>query len=191
MNEHFRQLADLYGQMESAYQTVASVLDFSCDGCSDNCCDSYFLHHTYIEWAYLWEGLGQLEQDKKELYQKRAQDYVSRSQQALAKSERPMIMCPVNDNGLCGLYHNRLLICRLHGVPSSITMPNARSKTFPGCFRCQEIIQDKKNVTTMDRTRFFREMVLLEQSFMENQRPGLPRVKMTLAEMLIKEPFSR
>ncbi|PKN45763.1 MAG: hypothetical protein CVU58_08235, partial [Deltaproteobacteria bacterium HGW-Deltaproteobacteria-16] len=44
-------IANLYSRMEQAYDLVARQLDFTCDGCPDNCCDSYFLHHTHVEWA--------------------------------------------------------------------------------------------------------------------------------------------
>ena len=52
-----KKIADLYRRMEEAYDKVAVSLNFSCAGCPDNCCDSFFQHHTYIEWAFLWEGL--------------------------------------------------------------------------------------------------------------------------------------
>ena len=54
--EFAQQVADLYHDMESAYDRTAKSLDFSCSGCPDNCCDSFFLHHTNTEWAYLWHG---------------------------------------------------------------------------------------------------------------------------------------
>ena len=52
-----KKIYNLYRRMEEAYDKVAGELNFSCAGCPDNCCDSFFLHHTYIEWGYRWEGL--------------------------------------------------------------------------------------------------------------------------------------
>jgi len=105
-------------------------------------------------------------------------------QAALAQEQRPQVMCPINDDGRCGLYQHRLLICRLHGVPASLTSPNGQQRQFPGCFRCQELTADLTNVTTMDRTRFFKSMVSLEQAFLQGR--SLPKIKMTLAEMLVQ-----
>ena len=38
-------LAKLYAEMEVAYDKIATLLEFSCRQCPDNCCDSYFQHH--------------------------------------------------------------------------------------------------------------------------------------------------
>ena len=178
-------LATLYAEMEAAYDQVATLLDFSCHGCPDNCCDSYFQHHTYIEWAFLKQGLQALPAERQADYQHRARAALDLYQKALAQGLRPQVMCPVNDNGRCGLYQHRLMICRLHGVPSSMTSPNGQQHQFPGCFRCQELTAGRTNVTTMDRTRFFKTMVSLEQAFLAGR--SLPRIKMTLAEMLVTE----
>lgn len=186
MNDLLSRLAGLYEEMEKAYDTVAVLLDFSCAGCSDNCCDSFFLHYTYIEWLYLWEGLSALPPSTQAEYRERARRYVRDSEQAFAKGEQPGEMCPINDDGRCALYANRLMICRLHGVPASMTSPNGQDKQFPGCFCCQEQTSGKSNLPTMDRTRFFKEMVELEQALLAKQPQKLPRVRMTLAEMLVK-----
>lgn len=186
MESLFHQLSELYGRMEEAYGTVARLIDFTCEGCPDNCCDSYFTHHTYIEWAYLWEGFSQMPEDKKILCRKRATEYVRRSGEDLAAEVRPAIMCPLNEQGRCLLYTHRLLICRMHGVPASMTLPNGQKKTFPGCFRCQEVTGGRGELPAMDRTKFFREMVGLEAEFLGPRRHVLPRLKMTIADMLVK-----
>ena len=179
------ELASLYAEMEEAYDRVATLLEFSCQDCPDNCCDSYFQHHTYIEWAFLRQGFAALPAERQAVYLERAQAALVRYQEALDKGERPQVMCPVNDEGRCGLYQHRLMICRLHGVPASLTSPNGQQHQFPGCFRCQELTAGLSNVTTMDRTRFFKVMVQLEQQFLRGQT--LPKVRMTLAEMLLRE----
>ena len=56
----------IYEDIESAYNKVAEQIPFSCEGCPDNCCDSYFLHHTYAEWAYLWIGFRGLSEKKQQ-----------------------------------------------------------------------------------------------------------------------------
>ncbi len=179
-------VASLYAAMEEAYGVVAGELSFSCTGCPDNCCDSYFQHHTYTEWAYLWEGLMLLSEEERAVIVERATDYDAKAKEALGRDERPQVMCPLCENGLCSAYKHRLLICRLHGVPSGMTRPDGQLFRFPGCFRCQEITGDNEAVVRMDRTRFFQEFIQLEMEWLGVKRQILPKVKLTIAEMILK-----
>ena len=181
-------IADLYRRMEQAYDLVAQQLDFTCDGCPDNCCDSYFLHHTYAEWGYLWVGLLELEPEKRAAMESRAADYAAASEKALARGERPQLMCPLNEKGRCSLYLHRLMICRMHGVPSSLTFPNGKVQKFPGCFRCQEIVGDRQAVPSVERASLFRELVALEQELLGEKQGQLPKLKKTIAEMILAGP---
>lgn len=185
MPQPMEKLADLFEDIEMAYGTTARLLDFSCQGCPDNCCNSYFRHHTYIEWAYLRQGLSALPAERRDACLSRAGEYILQAEQALAQGERPEIMCPLNDEGRCGLYMHRMLICRLHGVPATMRFPNGQRRAFPGCFRCQEITEGRDNAPAMDRTLFFQRMLLLEKEFTK-AAGSLPRLKMSLAEMLLK-----
>ncbi len=180
-------LADLYRRMEEAYDIVARQLDFSCRGCTDNCCDSYFLHYTRIEWAYLWEGLRQLPPERLAAIRQRAQNFREQAARALAAEERPAIMCPLNEDGMCAVYQHRLMICRLHGVPSSLTYPDGRVQHFPGCDRCQQITAGRSAAPTVERASLLRELVLLEQQMPAGPRPpggGRVRIKKTIADMI-------
>jgi len=182
-------LAILYGEMEEAYDRVAEKLSFSCRECPDNCCDSYFLHHTFLEWAYLWEGMRQLAEDKREEIVRRAAGYVIAMEKALAAGERPMVICPLNEEGLCVLYRHRLMICRMHGVPSAMVRPDGKRFAFPGCFRCQEVVAGfEADVPEVDRTDFYRQLVAMEHELLGPRRHYLSRVKMTIAQMLVKGP---
>ena len=181
-------IAELYDRMEKAYDLVARQLDFTCDGCPDNCCDSYFQHHTYVEWAYLWQGLMELDPAQRMAIENRAADYAAACEAASARDERPQIMCPLNDEGRCGLYHHRLMICRMHGVPSSLTFPDGRSKNFPGCFRCQELIAGRQSVAVVERAPLFRELVALEQELLGEQQGQRPKLKKTIADMILMDP---
>jgi Fe-S-cluster containining protein len=181
-------MADLYQRMEDAYDAVAGELGFTCQGCPDNCCDSFFPHHTYSEWAYLWEGLRRLPDDRLEEVRARAADYLDRLHHLLAKGESPVIMCPLNDEGLCSLYAHRLMICRMHGVPSLFQLPNGSRKEFQGCFRCQEQTKGRENLPTVDRTPLYRELAELERMLLTYCGQPMPRIKMTIAEMIIKGP---
>lgn len=186
--EFVGQVADLYRDMETAYDRTAKELDFSCTGCPDNCCDSYFLHHTYTEWAYLWHGLKTIDDKLLKTIEKKASACVVESEAALAKGARPTIMCPLNSEGLCTLYYHRMMICRLHGVPATFTRPDGQLLSFPGCFRCQEIAPAKENLTPLDRTEFFQRLVNLEIELLGNRRMTAPRIKQTIAQMIVKGP---
>lgn len=174
--------------MEKAYDLVARRLDFTCQGCPDNCCDSYFLHHTYVEWNYLWVGIGELSAERRKVLENRAAEYVAACEEALARGERPQVMCPLNEEGRCSLYQHRLMICRMHGVPSSLTFPNGKVQKFPGCYRCQEIVGERQAVPTVERASLFRELVAIEQELLGGQQGKLPKLKKTIAEMILMEP---
>jgi Fe-S-cluster containining protein len=189
LNEEFsKKIANLYERMEAAYDEVAGALGFSCSGCPDNCCDSFFQHHTYLEWRYLREGLLQLPEERLAPIEKLARQYILESERILAQGERPQLMCPLNDKGLCGLYRHRLMICRMHGVPSVMTRPDGKKLEFPGCFRCQELVGDGKDAPAVERTELYKELAALEAELLGPRRQTLPRVKMTIAEMIVKEP---
>lgn len=182
------QVADLYHDMEAAYDRSAKELEFSCSGCPDNCCDSFFLHHTYTEWAYLWHGLKKLDNNLLSTTIEKASDYIIESEASLAKGERPIIMCPLNAEGRCALYLYRMMICRLHGVPAAFTRPDGQQLHFPGCFRCQELTSANKPPAVLDRTQFFQRLVSLEIELLGNKRLTAPKVKLTIAQMIVAGP---
>lgn len=180
----FRRLEALYARMQQAYDSTVGHTGFSCQGCDNNCCTSYFQHHTYVEWSFLFKGLDALPADKREQYMLRARDYVRQAQETLARGERPSAMCPLNDDGLCGLYRHRLMICRLHGVPHQLAGRMGQVNDFPGCFRFP-----KDNETTpLDRTPLYRDLAKLEMDFLGARLAQLPKVNLTLAEMMVQGP---
>jgi hypothetical protein len=181
-------IAALYAEMEAAYARTARNLDFSCAGCPDNCCDSYFTHHTYIEWAYLWQGLAGLAAEQLAACRLRAEIYEQESSRLLAQNKRPQLMCPLHEQGLCSVYPYRLMICRLHGVPAALTRPDGRRMEFPGCFRCQEIVADSGTRPILDRTALLRQLADLEIAWLGTRRALLPKVKITIAAMIIQGP---
>lgn len=183
-----RQIAELYREMEETYDEIAAELDFTCAGCDDNCCDSYFVHHTYTEWIYLWKGLNSLAGERLEQVVERARNYVRGCEQAWLREERPNILCPLNEEGLCILYSHRLMICRLHGVPASMTRPDGKTLNFPGCHRCQGIVGEREDFPRFDRTSVFQRLVQLEKDLLGSSRHSLPRVKKSIAEMIVQGP---
>jgi len=73
-------------------------------------------------------------------------------------------------------------------VPSSLTFPNGKVQKFPGCFRCQEIVGDRQAVPTVERASLFRELVALEQELLGEQQGQRPKVKKSIAEMILAGP---
>lgn len=184
----FERLSVLYRKMERAYDQVAREIGLSCEGCPDNCCDSFFCHHTVIEWAYVWKGIGTRSETWRQGLVFRAEAYVEQSRLLLAEGEKPNIMCPLNENGLCQLYPYRLMICRMHGVPNRFVRPDGKKMTFPGCIRSQALCRGLKEVPLLDRTHLYRELASLEMALVGPGIKKLPRVNLTLAEMILQGP---
>ncbi len=182
----FKRLADLYYRMGQAYEQVAEEVGLACADCPDNCCTSYFQHHTRLEWAYFIKGLSEAEQDLRQRIADRAVDYVEHARNDIGRGRTPDIMCPVNEDGLCMLYDYRLMICRLHGVPTVHTRPDSQVLAFPGCFRVQERTGSTQDYARLDRTVFYQELAALERAFVGPKIAVLPRVNLTLAEMIIQ-----
>ena len=191
----YRKLAALYDKMVASYADAAREIGLTCEGCADNCCFSFFQHHTYVEWAYLWQGLNELDQGEREAIVQKSREYVEQAQTALSRGERPRIMCPLNldeAGGKCGLYQHRLMICRLHGVPNSLTLPNGRQTVFPGCSRTQQLTEklseQGEDIPTVDRSSLYGELARLEMSFLGKKVRKLPKVNHTIAEMIVLGP---
>lgn len=189
-------MAQIYEEMESGYDQVAAQLKFSCEGCPDNCCDSWFQHHTFVEWGYLWLGFCQLAEAQQEDILERSRLYIAGCEQALARDERPQIMCPLNEKGRCVLYAHRLMVCRTHGVPATMQRPDGQRLNFPGCFRCQELVEQtfphesevQSVVPRTERTLLLRRLAMLEDELMDGKRRLYPRIKLTIAQMLVNGP---
>ncbi|BCL62704.1 hypothetical protein DGMP_33970 [Desulfomarina profundi] len=189
--ELLKKLQEIYRKLEEEYDRVAGELVFSCRDCPDNCCDSYFLHHTYVEWAYLWMGLQKLEPESLAEIEMKAGEYIRCCAEAEARGERPQVMCPLNREGLCILYEHRMLVCRTHGVPARIRRPDGRVLHFPGCFHCQNIVEKidtKTGDLSVDRTPMLHRLAQLEGELLDRRRHLLPKVKLTIAQMIIKGP---
>ena len=186
----FRKLAALYSRMQTAYDGHAARIGLTCSDCPRNCCYSHFQHHTYVEWAYLWAGMKELDEDTRRRYLQRAHENVRQVQLAQAAGQQPHVMCPVNDDGRCGLYVHRLMICRLFGVPNRLVMPGGRQADFPGCWRTKELAAPEAALPPLDRTEMYRDLAGLEAAFLGKKLGKLPKVDLTLAQMLVAGPPS-
>jgi hypothetical protein len=182
-----KKLTDLYADMDAAYAAAAGAAGLDCAGCAENCCVSFFQHHTLVEWLYLHQGLAALPEARRAVYEARAHDVLAAAREALSRGETPRLMCPVNDDGRCGLYGHRLMICRLHGVPNVLLGP-AGVREFPGCGPCQRLAAANPGIKAMDRTPLLKRLAALEMELW-GSRPGRPpKVDLTLAEMIVAGP---
>lgn len=188
----FARLATLYENMQHAYATCAENAGLSCQGCENNCCNSFFQHHTYMEWAYLWRGLTELPPERRKLFVSRAREYTAHANGRLAAGMLPDAMCPLIEDGLCALYEHRLMICRLHGTRNTLTLPDGGIRIFSGCGRFTALPcaaeGREESCPTLDRTPFYRELASLEMEFLKRATRPMPRVDMTLAEMIVLGP---
>lgn len=187
------ELEDIYAALQRGYGEVAEKLALSCDQCDDNCCDSWFRHHSHVEWLYLREGLATLDHDRRLLLRRRATDYLLACAAAQQRGERPQVPCPLLENNRCTLYQHRLLVCRTHGVPARIKQPDGRLLRFPGCHRCQQLIREQfplgeEFAPTTNRTPMLMRLAKLENDVLYNKRHLLPKVNKTIAEMILEEP---
>ncbi|MBU1228589.1 MAG: hypothetical protein KKA55_07680 [Proteobacteria bacterium] len=187
-----RKLAELYRRMDAAYAKSAAILELSCSGCADSCCETVFRHHTYVEWAGLWAGLTALPGPQLDAVREAAGDWVRRHQNPVLPGVRPRVPCPLceeSPEGLrCGLYHMRPMVCRLHGVPNVLLRPGRGTAAFPGCDRAQALGKTCEPAL-LDRTPLLTELARLEMDLVGRERMGkLPRVDLTIAEMILLGP---
>ncbi|ABW66248.1 hypothetical protein [Desulfosudis oleivorans] len=178
----FDRLADLYARMDAAYNATAGRYGFDCADCADNCCYTVFYNHTSIEYFYLMEGLARLSEEKRRAVVAKALDARNQVDAAKAAGQKPRVLCPLNENGLCAMHGHRLMICRLHGIPYEIHYPGRTPFKGSGC----EVFETRCTGTAylpFDRTPFYSELAQLEQAV--RQATGRnEKVKMTIAQML-------
>lgn len=184
-----KRLAELYRRMDAAYAACAGGLGLSCAGCRDNCCESVFRHHTYVEWLALADGLSALPAARQAEVRQAAEDWLRLHQNPILPGVTPRIPCPLAESapdGLrCGLYAVRPMVCRLHGVPTMLLKPGAGRAEFPGCHRAQELAKAAAT-PPLDRTPLLTELARLEMDLVGRERMAkLPRVDLTIAEMLL------
>ena len=178
----FDRLAEIYGEMDRAYDEVAGLYGFSCTGCVDNCCLTRFYHHTAIEYAYLVRSFTALPRSLRSGCMDRALAYNREMKRVRAEKGSFSRMCPLNENGLCLLYSSRPMICRLHGIPHELAPPG-RAKTYGAGCGAFEAQCGKGVYHPFDRTPFYAAMADLERRFKE--AAGISgKVRMTVAEML-------
>jgi hypothetical protein len=103
------------------------------------------------------------------------------------------------------------MICRLHGTRNVLILPDGRRRIFSGCVRfsslpCASIPSPPSGggdcpapagearpyaCPTLNRTPFYAELAALEMEFCRKAGRPLPRVELTLAEMIVLGPPQR
>lgn len=168
--------------MAEGYQQAADHYGFNCLNCLDNCCQTLFYHHTYIEYFYLMEGVASLDDASQAALRTKAVAVCEAVAEIEGRGEIPRVMCPLNVDGLCSLYEYRPMICRLHGVPYDLQMPGRPSTRGEPCSEFSNRVSTD-GYFPFDRTPLYQTMSGLEQKLrMEIRRST--RIRKTIAEMI-------
>ncbi|MFH1148810.1 MAG: hypothetical protein V1736_14055 [Pseudomonadota bacterium] len=176
-------LQHTYEKMNQAYARVAGYYERSCEGCDGNCCTSYFHHHTLAECVYLVRGLRTLGKERQKEIGDQARDFVRERERLKQEAREIKLMCPINENGLCGLYDFRPMICRLHGVPFSYRRPDMVVIRGDGCPKLAPLGRNDPARAEVDRTPLYRDMAMLEQRI-RSETGFSGRVKVMIADIL-------
>lgn len=184
LSAYFERLQNTFVDMDVAYVKASEHYGFQCNGCEDNCCRTRFYHHTYLEYLYIGKGFENLKSPEQNAILAGAKDVCRQSELADKQGLPVRLMCPLNKEGLCTLYHHRPMICRLHGIPHELRKPGQPVIHGAGCGdfdkRCGDI-----SYFRFDRTPFYFEMAKLENEF--KQAFGITgKIKMTIAEMIVR-----
>jgi Fe-S-cluster containining protein len=178
----FKPLTNLYLQMDKAWNKIADLYGFQCNGCEDNCCRSLFFHHTYIEKSYLLHGFNQLDRQMQAAIRIKAEDYVKTTFSAGKQLKSLKIMCPLNEEEKCILYLYRPMICRMHGLPHEVLIQGSKPIVGQGCKAGQ--FDDKASIQ-FDRSPFYRQMAQIEAAW-RRETGQTAKIKETVAQIVIQ-----
>ena len=181
-------VARLFQRMDRAYDQCAAESGFVCEGCRDNCCLTRFYHHTLIEVLYLQWGLRALPAQRRQQIQAAAETSLKTTAEQQRNGEPVRVMCPLNEKGLCVLYVQRPMICRLHGIPHLLRRPDGLTRSGPGCDDFDRQCGSGDHVP-LDRTPLYMEMADLERR-LRSQLGYHQKIKMTVAEIILDDTFS-
>lgn len=176
----------LYERMSASYDRSASCYGFSCRGCDENCCEERFYHHTLSEFVCLLGGLRSCDDEKRKEIFRRAGEVAGLYRMHDMEGQARRVLCPLNNDGMCGLYEYRLMICRLHGVPYRMKRPDNTEAQGSGCHRVAWDMSPEKNAECMlDRTELYRQLSAIEIEL--RQKIGFShRIRMTIAGMIVE-----
>ena len=176
-------LESLYRKMDKAYETCADIHGFICRGCEDNCCRTRFYHHTLLEAMAIYSGYVRMTPRGRERVNTRAIEYCRQHAEADAAGTRARPWCPLNEKGRCLVYDLRPMICRLHGIPHVLHLPNGKTVQGPGCDDFMSLQPSDKH-PPLDRTPFYKELSGLEKAFRAELNANA-KFRQTIAEMIM------
>ncbi len=180
------QIEGLYTRMDKAYSDISQAHGFHCQGCQDNCCETWFFHHTFGEYIAIMKGCNLLEPNVFDEALDRAKKVIKQVNTFHDNPDAFRTMCPLNQDGKCLIYEHRPMICRLHGVHYQFTMPNKVVHQGPGCQAFEDMAKISGVEAVLDRSPFYMEMSALEKDL--RQAVGFTKkIKMTVAEMLARQ----
>jgi len=172
-----------YARMDQHYKEAAEHYGFGCAGCDENCCQTRFYHHTFLEYLYLKMGYDRLGDDKRKVIAERSLTVVRKTRVIEERRMPVRLMCPLNFEGACSLYPYRPMICRLHGIPHELRKPGGEIMKSPGCDEFTNRFGEK-HYCRFDRTPFYLKLAEMEKNL--RQTTGITgRFKMTIAQMLV------
>ncbi len=184
LDAFFDRLQNIFADMDRIYGIAAAHYGFQCQGCEDNCCLTRFYHHTDLEYLFIRRGFDNLDPPGRSAIRAKAEEVCRQTKLADNKGLPVRLMCPLNNDGLCILYHYRPMICRLHGIPHELQKPGQPVIHGPGCGAFDERCSDK-SYYRFDRTQFYCQIARLENEF--KQAAGLTgKIKLTIAAMILE-----
>jgi hypothetical protein len=183
---YVERLSAVYDEIDREYDETARFYDnFSCAGCEDNCCQTVFYHHTLIENLYLIEGFEGLAHEKKKASVEMASDYLVELSTHPFDDSDLSLMCPLNVDGLCILFRYRPLICRIHGLPGTLSSMRKGDQHWEGCGRF-ETRHGKSISREIDRTPFYTKIASIEGD-LRKEMVFVQKYKKTIAEMILDQ----
>lgn len=183
---YIRRLKSLYEEMSGKYNQIVQQYGLDCTNCPDNCCQTRFHNHTYIEYFYLLEGLATHSENRREEFLNQSIKVCKQITECEASGETPRVMCPLNENSRCVLYEFRPMICRLHGIPYDLTIPGREPFRGDGCTVFQDHFSNKP-YCAFNRTALYQSLSRLEGE-LRSEIGRFDRIKMTVAEMISYDP---
>jgi Fe-S-cluster containining protein len=190
----FGHLEKLYQQMDAAYAKAAKAAGFVCEGCADNCCKTWFYHHTVIEIACLAKAFEELTPQIQQQAKEKARLALDARADHEPDSGPFFFLCPLNEDGRCLVYEARPMICRLHGTAWKLGLPQGRWQQGPGCGEFEKVWQGREK-GVLDRTLIYRDLAILEQAL--RRESGFDaKVKASIAQLVaadfdVQNPDSR
>lgn len=172
-------LRELFEDMDREYDKISSDFGFKCTGCAENCCQSLFFHHTVAEWVYLQIGFTGLDDERRLAMHQRAEKV---NRRILASSPQK-VMCAANVEGFCQIYPYRPMICRMHGIPNILRLPNGKRIEGPGCDAFVNR-SNPKAARPMDRTPFYQRLAIIEKT-VRCAIGFTKKIRKTVSEMIV------